>query len=509
MPCFLKKYRTLPAFLLLFTPGLFAPEKQTPAAPPAGYFEWSAATRAAYRQVVEMRFGEARTALAALARSEPDNLLPLFVEDFLDFLTAFADNDEATYRRLSRNLKPRLDRIERGEPRSPWKRYCQASMRLHWAILRGQNDDMLAAVNDFNQAYGLLEENRRLFPDFVANKMSLGILHVAIGNTPDEYKWAVRTLAGMQGTAEQGRRELEEVVVFARHNDFEFTEEALTAYALVQLHVANDEAGAWATIRSDPRFDPRKSPLAAFVVAGIGRRTGHNDEAIRLLEQCPRGGAYYPFHYLDYQLGLSKLCRLDRDANQVLQRFVTHFKGQNGVKEAYQKLAWHHLVQGNADGYRTCMDQVKTKGAARTEPDKAALREANSGEMPDPRLLRARLLFDGGYYQRAYDLLHGADYAVDRRLDLEYRYRLGRAAHRLGKTNEAIRLYTQTIANGATETWHFACNAALQLGDLHAARGDYAGARKAYRQCLSLYPSDYQASLHGRAKAGLDRIKGK
>lgn len=510
MNFFSKKIAAVVVVLTGFLPGFYAPTGQlTP--PAVGYFDFTPAARDAYGKVLNLRFQEARVALDGLSRSEPDNLIRLFVEDFLDFLTAFADNDEASYRRLSRNLKPRLAQIERGEPRSPWKRYCQATMRLHWAVLRGQNDDMLAALNDFNQAYGLLEENQRLFPDFTANKMSLGILHAAIGNTPDEYKWAVRTFGGMQGSAEQGRRELEEVVHYARNNDFVFAEEALTAYAFVQLYLANDEAGAWAAIRSDPRFNPRDNPLAAFVIASIGKRAGHNDEAIRLLEQSPRGGAFYPFHYLDYQLGGCKLCRLDRDANQPLQRFLQNFKGQNGIKEAYQKLAWHHLLQGNEDGYQTYMAYVKIKGAARTEPDKAALREANSGEMPDPRLLRARLLFDGGYYPRAYELLHNAagDYAANRQLSLEYSYRLGRITHRLGKTTEAVRLYTQTIANGATESWHFACNAALQLGDLQAARGDYAGARKAYEQCLSLHPADYAASLHARAKAGLNRIKGK
>ena len=44
---------------------------------------------------------------------------------------------------------------------------------------------------------------------------------------------------------------------------------------------------------------------------------------------------------------------------------------------------------------------VKTKGGAYSSSDKSALAEAKSGIIPDPILLKARILFDGGYYQKA------------------------------------------------------------------------------------------------------------
>lgn len=479
-----------------------------PNRPAAGYFELSAGVREAYRQTICLRFGEARATLDQLRRNEPDNLLPLLVEDYMDFLKAFLDNNAGTYKTVARHTSARLDRLARGDARSPWKLYCQGEIRLHRAILRGQAGDMLSGLNDLNLAYGLLSENQRLFPGFVANKKSLGVLHAALGNVPDEYKWALKNLAGMRGTTEQGRREIDEVLAHARANEFIFLEETLVSSAFMRLYLQNDEAGAWATVDKHPRLRGRENPLAGFVVAGIARRTGHNDEAIRIIRECPRGATFYPLPYLDYQLGIAKLCRLDRDANVPLQQFLQTFDGQNGVKEAHQKLGWHELVQGNPAGYQAQMALIKTRGADRIEPDKAALREARAGQTPDPRLLRARLLFDGGYYNRAFELLEHAeaDYTGHRLLHLEYTYRLGRICHKMGKTTEALRRYNQTIGNGATESSHYACNAALQLGDLQASRGDYRAARVAYRQCLSLNPPDYAASLHAKAKAGLGRI---
>jgi tetratricopeptide (TPR) repeat protein len=126
-------------------------------------------------------------------------------------------------------------------------------------------------------------------------------------------------------------------------------------------------------------------------------------------------------------------------------------------------------------------------------------------------LLRARLLFDGGYFQRAYDLLKNAAsvYASNPKMNLEYNYRMGRIAHRLGKAQEAKNFYGQTIQAGEKSPWYFACNAALQLGALHEEKKDWKNARTAYQKCLDIKPEEFSASLHARAKAGLNRLKNK
>ncbi len=476
--------------------------------PVAGTFSFSPLAREAYQQVFNLRFNEARQTLAEMKRREPDNLTALLVENYLDFFSVLINDDRTEYTRLLKGMEPRLSSIARGDRKSPWLLYSQAEIRLQWAILAGKYGNFLTSLSDIKQAYALLEQNRREHPDFTANLKSLGLLHAMIGNIPDEYRWSIKALGGMNGTIEQGMAELEEVLDYARQHDFVFEEETRVAYAFLQLHLENQKSVAWNTIASG-KLAPEKSPLAAFALASLAMRTGRNDEAIRILEACPEGGAYHPFPYRYFLLGIAKLNRLDADAYKPLQKFVKIFRGESGIKEAYQKLAWHQLVMGNETGYRTYMRYVKSEGNDRSEPDKAALREAQRGELPDARLTRARLLFDGGYFQRAYDLLQGAgkDYPADGPSGLEYSYRLGRIAHELGKTQEAIHLYTQTIDRGAQQPLYFACNAALQLGMLYEAQGAGAKARAAYQRCLGLQPEEYAASLHAKAKAGLERVQ--
>lgn len=506
----------LSSLLILLTPSPAHPLTSSPAhpltsspahsLPPSPAHPLSPLAREAYQKAFSLRFGEARTALDGLRRQEPQNPWVSLLENYLDFLTVLVNDDRAEYRRLAKNMEPRLARAARSDRKSPWYLFCQAEIRLQWAILRGKHGDYLSSLGDIRQAYSLLEQNRREHPDFAPNLKSLGVIHALVGAVPEEYRWTINLLSGIKGSVEQGMRELKAVLEHARRHDFVFEDETRVAFAFLQLNLKNEKADAWATVSSG-KLDPSKNPVAAFAMASLAMRTGRNDEAIRLLEASPEGGAYHPFAYRHYLLGLAKLNRLDADADKPLLTFLRMFKGENGIKEACQKLAWHQLVQGNPAGYKNYMDKVKTAGTDRTEYDKAALREALRGEMPDAHLLRARLLFDGGYYQRAYDLLRDAAKAYTGNAALEYTYRIGRIAHELGQPGEAERHYRQTLETGAKNPAYFACNAALQLGLLYEEQGDYAQARAAYRRCLELQPEEYRASLHTKAKAGLGRVR--
>ncbi len=479
----------------------------SPPLPAQKYYDFSPRAKDAYQKIFSLRFEEAYVVLNTMRQQEPDNLIPIFLENTLEVLQIGVDDDAAAYKRLSKNMEARLQQLSRGEPRSPYNRYTQAETRLQWAVLRARFGDYFSCLSDIKIGYALLEENQRRFPDFMANKKSLGVLHILVGNVPDDYRWALRLFGGMRGNIGQGMAELESLLAYAETNEFLFREEVVMAYGLLQINLNNQPEKSWATLKNSHLY-PETNALTAFVMGNVALKSGRCDEAINILTSAPKGAAFHPFHYCDYLLGIAKLQRLDTDANLPLQRFVSNFKGENGLKEAYQKLAWHHLLQGNTSAYYSNMWQVKQRGSSRSDPDKVALREASSGEMPDVRLLKARLLFDGGYYTRAFDLLKNNDttYDANPRNQLEYQYRMGRIAQKMGKVGEAYRHYETTIQLGEKQPWYFACNAALQIGILQEEYADHKNARFWYQKCLEINPEEYAGSLHGKAKAGLNRL---
>ncbi len=469
-----------------------------------GYFALSATVIKAYEKTMCLRFQDAKSHLNELKKHEPENLLSVLVENYLDFLTVFTNGTESDYKRLRKNMDERLAKISRGDRNSPYFLYTQAEIRLQWAMLRSQFGDYLTAMSDIKQAYALLVINQQRFPEFIANKKSLGIIHTLAGNVPDDYKWTVRALGGIKGDMEQGMRELEQVLAFAQKNEFIFENETVVTYAFLQLYLHNQAEKAWQTLKNS-KLDPKTNPLAAQIMSTIAMRCGHNDEAINWLKQAPAGADFHPLLQRWYLLGLAKLRRLDSDASVPLLYFLQHYTGKNGKKEAYQKLAWNCLIQSDLIGYKKNMETVKQAPKTSGEGDNAAQQEAESGETPDIKLLKARLLFDGGYYQRAYDLLKplAAEYSAN----LEYSYRLGRIAHEMNKTEEATTLYNRTITEGNKNPRYFACSAALQLGLLYEKQKNSTKANQAFQQCLGISPKEYAASLHAKAKAGLERIK--
>lgn len=475
-----------------------------------GYYEFSPKLTEAYEKAISLQFKSASRLVADVKREEPNNVLVYYIENYIDFLKIYIDEDYTEFQKLEPNKEFRLQKLKEGNEDSPYYLYTQAEIRLQWAVARAKFNELRTAMFEVRKAFKLLEQNDKKFPDFIANKKSLGILHSVVGAVPPNYQWLVG-LAGMNGTIEQGRREIKEVVDYARrHPEFIFGDETVIMYSLLILHIGNESTESWNIIKS-ASLDASKNPLIAFAQASVAQHTGRNKEAIRILENKPTGSQYHPFHFMDYMLGLSKLHRQDSDAGFYLNKYVINFNGRNYIKECYQRIAWFELLRGNEEGYKKNMAKVFTKGKTDIDGDKNALKAAKSRIIPNVTLLKARLLFDGGLLTKADQLLSPlSEGSFSTKAEkLEFQYRKGRVLQELNKHEQAITAYNTTIGIGKDMGYYFACRAALEAGTIKEELGEYAAARIYYNKCLSMSPDEYKTGLHGKAKAGLNRIKRK
>ncbi len=473
------------------------------------YFEFTPKMKKAYQAAISLRFVEAGQLVEEIKSEDPENVMVYYVENYIDFLRIYIDEDKKDFQRLEPNKDKRLAQLKKGDSSSPYYLFTQAEIRLHWAVARAKFEDYSNAALEVRKAFILLEKNQKKFPDFIPNKKSLGILHSLVGAIPPNYRWMAK-LAGMNGSISQGQEEIKEVVDHARHHDFIFEEETVIMYALLLQHIGNDSRGAWDIIRSG-NLDGTQNPLVCFAQASVAMHSGRSKEAITVLQNRPKGKQYHPFYFLDYQLGMAKLYRQDADAAFYMNKYANNFKGRFYIKECYQRIAWHYLLQGDKDGYKQNMFNVKKRGKALTDADKKALKAAQQGLIPNADLLRARLLFDGGHYSKALDHLNRfseSDFEEEKDR-LEFLYRKGRILQASGKDDDALDLFKTTISQGRDKPYYFACNSALQAGIIKENNKEYDSARAFFNTCLDMSPSEYKSSLHGLAKAGLSRIKGK
>jgi len=485
---------------------------EAPCTPPAeevGYFEWTPLARQAYEAAIELRFRDCRLLCDRLRAEEPGNLMVHHVENYVDFLTIYIDERADEYAELKPNYGLRLAAIEAGDDSSPWKRFLLADLRLQWALVKFKFEEYTSAFFDINKAFKLLVENDALHPGFAPTKKDLAILHAAVGTVPEGFQWAVDWLTSLEGTYAQGKNELEQVVRYCQqHPDFIYAQEVYVLYTYLLLHLGNDRAAAWNVIRRSD-LDPAAHPLASFVWANVAMRTGHNDEAIRILQQRPRGPQYHPFPYFEFMLGNALLHKLHPAADVHFKNYLRTFKGRNFIKEAHQKLAWHYLIHGPRHLVSYHMQRILVEGEKQADTDLSAWRAAKAADLPYVPLLKARLLFDGGYLQRALDLLLSLEPAdlPTRRDYIEYLYRLGRVYQEMGLDKEALYYFRRTIERGRDEPWYFACRAALEMGHIYEKQDDVARARAHFELCLGIRPQEHRLGLYQHAKAGLNRLR--
>lgn len=473
-----------------------------------GYFQYTEEAKTAYRQIMDLRFEESKQLLQNIKKDTPNNLVVYHLENYIDFLTVYIDEDKEAFEQAEVRKNQRLKKIESGDENSPYYLYLQADMRMQWAIARikfAAMEEWFGVFKDINQAYKLLKKNDAKFPDFIPNKKDLGIIHAMVSAVPSGIEW----FSSLEGDLRKGKRELQEVIRYASKNEFLFEQETYILYAYVLLQFGNDEKGAWKIINQG-NLNPQKSPTAAFILANVAMKSGHNDEAIQILEQRAKGAKFHSFSYLEYMLGLAKLHRLDGDADVALKRYINQFKGRDYIKQSYRLLAWHELVQDRPVGYQKYMQKTLINGNSFVGADESAMEEAKSGIAPNKHILKARLLFDGGYFQRAYNMLIlQSNKQFDHpKTELEYHYFLARSLHSLKRYDEAIKQYSFVIAKGRSASWYYACRAALESGHIYRTLKDKERAKVAYRLCLEIRPKEHRYDLHQKAKAQLKKLGG-
>jgi tetratricopeptide (TPR) repeat protein len=221
------------------------------------------------------------------------------------------------------------------------------------------------------------------------------------------------------------------------------------------------------------------------------------------LEKRPHGSEYQPYPYLDYLLGCAKMNRLDSNAYNYFSKFLQE-RGTSFIKDSYLHLGWNCLLHDDVRRYEAFTQLVKTKGYTFNEKDKQALNEANN-PVPNIQLLKARLLYDGGYYEKALGLLHEADFKQPTE-KTEYYYRLGRIYEALNKNEEALQAYQQCINTGGGTGYYYAPTSALRMGNIYEREKNASKAVKYYNMAIAFKNHQDESSIEKRANEGLKRL---
>lgn len=480
----------------------------------SGEYRLNSNVNKAYDCVLSLRLNEAAGILSSEKKAGTGNLFIPYLEHYSDFLKTIISEEADIYETFKTSASERLSQLENGNKSSPWYQYgiAQHYLQLGFAKLRFGHSS--SAALDINKAYRLLVRNHEMFPAFAPNRTALGLMQVLIGSVPDNYRWVARLFA-FEGTIEGGIANMQRVMQDeALKSEFPFLKAEtifLLTFTTFNLSPGPGQSAFAEMLLNDSNNTGliTGNPLLTYSKAVFLMHQGKSSQAAELLTAAKFGANHFPFHYLDYLNGIARLNALDYGASLYFLKYVNHFRGKSFIKSAYQRLAWAELLKGNEKGYYAYMQRVKLLGNTTLDGDAQALKEAESAAMPHVQLLQARLLFDGGYYARAHEVLQSVSPASlpDERSRLEYQYRKARNHHEWGKTRQAIEEYKNVIAEGRNQRYYFAANAALQLGLIYEKQNKPEEAILYYKECLSMDYDEYRSSISMKAKAGLNRLR--
>ena len=468
--------------------------------------------RQAYDHILSLQFDKAVALLNEEEIQYPNNAYVAYLRNYIDFISLFISQDEDLYDSLSNNKYIHFSAVDQLSDTNRYKNIFLGDMHLQWAISKIIFGDLFTGAIEFNKAYHLIEGNVQEFPGFRLNLLSMGVLHIIVGLVPDKYGWLLGLLS-LEGDIGQGKEELSQFLSVAVSKDEynAYYPEALFYSGFIEMNIYPDKQ-ILNQIRQDVSLVNDSVLLLKFLELNLLMRSGANDEALELFRRISEQKKHaYPFAYLDYLYGESLLRSLDTESSHLnYTRFITNYRGVNYVKDAWRKKAWAVFISNDTSLYVDYMRHVLTEGVMQLDVDKEAYHEAQKGQLPDKQLLKARLLFDGGYYEQTLDLLRAIDtsgYSAVQKVN--YIYRLARVSDKLDMVAKAKMYYLRTISIGTGLPGYYAANAALKLGGIYEREGKLSLAAENYALCLDMDFELYKSGITTRAKEGLKRVRGK
>jgi tetratricopeptide (TPR) repeat protein len=472
-------------------------------------YDFNAVCQQAYQEILRLKIDQGQTLIQKAKQQNPNNLIPIVLESYIDFLVLFLKEDPAEYKIRYPRFSERIEALEDGPQESPFYRLALSNIRVHKAASAIKFGKMWEAGWDIRRAWILLKENKKAFPRFITDDLMYGTLQTMIGTVPKGYKW-LASILGMRGSLTEG---LKTVQAFVNSNDPNaklLSAEANFIYPYLLFYMDNKKEEAMAFIQQK-KLDLVNNHLHGWMAANLSLNNKQSQYTQQIVQNRNLSTEYLDIPIWDFEMGFVKMYQLKpEEAIPYFERFLQKFKGNFYVKDVYQKISLCYFLLGNTAAAEKARQQVLTKGATNADADKNALKDAKENYWPNLILLKARLLSDGGYHKEALAQLHGkTDNDFTKEEDkLEYVYRAARIFDDLGRETEAINAYLAAIKLGEFRKEYFAARAAVQIGQIYEARGQKALAIQYYQRCLDMGDHEYKNSLDQRAKSGILRCKG-
>ena len=469
-------------------------------------FDYNTNCRNAFRAILDLKTNTAREILRNEKSLNPDNSYVIYLEHYADAVELIVTGDESRYDKFYKDYYSRKDLLDKEDQSSPYYKLIHAEMLFHVGLAQLKFGNKLNGAAKIYNSYFLIKDNQEKFPDFWRNLKMEGSYNVIFANIPASARWAAQML-GLKGNMETGLQQLMTYYDSVKTLPG-YAEESILFINFAYKYAWDEEAGLQFYSSLDSTI--LNCTLVKYFYANLASFGSKNELALDLLNSMLNNHYEVPFYGVEYQLGRCKLNCLDKDADIYLLKYLNEAPGLDYKKDICNRLSYYYLINGDINRFKQYKAMVSKIGSDLRDRDREAVLESERNYLPNVSLLKARFLFDGGYYNRAEGIIIAvpASDLTNKAYELEYLYRKGRIYQLESRTSEAIDNLTKAIRAGEDEPYPFATLAAYQLGMIYEKQKDYKQAKAYFEKCLEIYDSDYTVgSVENQAEKGAERMK--
>ena len=393
-----------------------------------------------------------------------------------------------------------LEIVNSSELDSPWINYFQVEMLTMKSLINVRLNNKMSSAYNIYKASKLAKSTLKKYPDFAPIKTLHGFQLCAFSQIPDNFK-SIASFFGIEGNYDQGIKEIT--------NSLDDIDAGIIKDKSKFIEVfAKKEFGKTDSVRISTSIENYKLyPVMIYYESYLLYKDGGISEAQKLLIDN-EAVWQNKMNYLNYFTGKLLAFSINYRAEIYFNKFLKNTNTDNFKQSTYRYLAYLELLRNSRIQYKKYVDLITANNfTSQSESDKSAINEVTS--ITQPALIKSQLLFDGGFYEDAKDVLlsfpktkicHSeSDFII-------YYYRLGSIHYKLNETELAIGKFEKCTTFNFNNKFHYQANAYLHLGELYLSEGNKTKAKLNLEKCLAKKDFPYAYSIHGKAKKMLEGL---
>src|SRR5260221_4832821 len=98
-------------------------------------FDFNNNCQQAYKEIIWLKLKSGQEILNNEKKINPDNLIPYFLENYIDFFVLFLNQDPAEYKLRKENAEKRLQLMKTGPVSSPFYLFTRSVIHFQWAAV--------------------------------------------------------------------------------------------------------------------------------------------------------------------------------------------------------------------------------------------------------------------------------------------------------------------------------------------------------------------------------------